>query len=134
MKRAEWLDSKHFSSSSLPSCIPRDLWHTQSPFTSKCLTNCYKIKITTPPDRHSNRGAINVHSLSQCPAGCGFTNQVILTPRRSVTGEKAKELKGSMVDKEGDVLDAVCSLGSFPPRMSQFQIATNTDPIFRRVM
>jgi hypothetical protein len=34
-------------------------------------------------------------------------NQVILTPRkRSVTGEKAKQLKGSMVDKEGDVLDA----------------------------
>lgn len=29
-------------------------------------------------------------------------NQVILTPRNySVTGEKAKQLKGSMVDKEG---------------------------------
>lgn len=34
----------------------------------------------------------------------------MLTPRPSVTGEKAKELKGSMVDKEGDVLDAVSSI------------------------
>jgi hypothetical protein len=84
----------------------RYLWHIQSPFTLECLTNCYTTEICTPPERLASRGTIKVFSLSKCLASSGYQNQVILTPRnRSVTGEKAKQLKGSMVDKEGVRLD-----------------------------
>jgi hypothetical protein len=74
----------------------------QSSFGPECLANCYKMEIRTPPERLANRGTIKLSFLPKCLASCGYMNQVILTPRNcSVTGEKAKQLKGSMVDKEG---------------------------------
>jgi hypothetical protein len=77
-----------------------------SPFTPECLTKCYTMEIRTPPEQLAKRGTIKVSSLSSCLASSGYMNQVILTPRNhSVTGEKAKQLKGSMVDKEGVRLD-----------------------------
>jgi hypothetical protein len=76
------------------------------------------MEIRTPPERLASRGTIKVSSLSKCLASFGYMNEVILTPRHcSVTGEKAKQLKGSMVDKEGVRLGLppfVCSIPNTP--------------------